>query len=115
MRILALVCVFVFPATTQTSPPAVPAEIQALLDAHDYRQAELAIQQKLSASPAWERGHVLLAQVYNATARYALAEHSGLAAVRLRESVDAFLVLAVATMNLRKLNESIDWLEKAAM
>ena len=114
MRILVLLCVFVFPAAAQTSPPAVPVEIQALLNAHDYPKAELAIQQKLSASPAWERGHVLLAQIYNATARYALAEHSGLAAVRLRESVDAFLVLAVATMNLRKLNESIDWLEKAA-
>ena len=114
MRILALLCVFVFPAAAQTSPPAVPAEIQALLDAHDYPKAELAIQQKLSASPAWERGHVLLAQIYNTTARYALAERSGLAAVSRRESVDAFLVLAVATMNLRKLNESIDWLEKAA-
>ncbi len=63
MRILALLCVFVFPAAAQTSPPAVPAEIQALLDAHDYPKAELAIQQKLSVSPAWERGHVLLAQM----------------------------------------------------
>src|SRR5260370_21564153 len=114
MRILALLCVFVFPPAAQTSPPAVPAEIQALLDAHDYPKAELAIQQKLSASPAWERGHLLLAQIYNATARYALAERSGLAAVRVRESVDAFLVLAVATMNLHRLNESIDWLERAA-
>src|SRR5258707_8181201 len=114
MGIRALFWFFVFPPAAKTPPPAVPAEIQALLDAHDYPKAELAIQQKLSASPAWERGHVLLAQIYSATARYALAERSGLAAVRLRESVDAFLVLAVATMNLRKLNESIDWLEKAA-
>ena len=114
MRNLALLSIFVFPSAAQTSPPAVSGEIQALLDAHNYPKAELAIQQKLSTSPPWERGYVLLAQIYNATARYALAEHSGLAAVRLRESVDAFLVLAVATMNLRKLNESIDWLEKAA-
>jgi hypothetical protein len=96
MRILALLCVLVFPATAQTSPRAVPAEIQALLDAHDYPKAERAIQERHSASSASDRGHVLLAQIYNTTARYELAERSGLAAVNTRESVDAFMVLAVA-------------------
>src|SRR5262249_27498887 len=49
-----------------------------------------------------------------ATGRYSLAERSGLAAVSVRDSVDAFMALAVATMNLRKLNDSISWLDKAS-
>jgi tetratricopeptide (TPR) repeat protein len=114
MRVLCLLCLLFPSATAQTLSSGVPAEIQALLDAHDYPKAEQTIQEKLSASPDWDRGHVLLAQIYNTTARYELAERSGLAAVHIRESVDSFLVLAVATMNLRKLNESIDWLDKAA-
>jgi tetratricopeptide (TPR) repeat protein len=46
--------------------------------------------------------------------RYDLAEGSALSAVRLRESLDGFMLLAVATMHSGKLNESIGWLEKEA-
>jgi len=114
MRVAALVWALAVSATAQTLSPVVPAEIQTQLDAHNYPKAEQAIHEKLAASPGWDAGHVLLAQIYNATGRYALAERSGLAAVRVRESVDAFLALAVATMNLRKLNDSIGWLDKAS-
>jgi predicted Zn-dependent protease len=114
MRVLSLLCLQFLSVTAQTLSSGVPAEIQALLDIHAYPKAEQAIQEKLLASPDWDRGHVLLAQIYNTTARYELAERCGLAAVHIRESVDGFLVLAVATMNLRKLNESIAWLDKAA-
>ncbi|MGH9428540.1 MAG: tetratricopeptide repeat protein, partial [Terriglobia bacterium] len=37
-----------------------------------------------------------------------------LSAVRLRESLDGFMLLALATQRLNKINESIEWLEKAA-
>ena len=114
MRVAALVWVFVVSVSAQTLSSAVPAEIQVLLTTHDYPKAEQAIKEKLAASPAWHTGHVLLAQIYNATGRYELAERSGLAAVKLRESVDALLALAVATLNQRKLNDSIEWLDKAA-
>jgi predicted Zn-dependent protease len=114
MRLAALVWVSMVSATAQTLSPVVPAEIQTQLDVHDYQKAEQAIREKLAASPGWDAGHVLLAQIYNATGRYADAERSGLAAVSVRESVDGFLSLAVATMNLRKLNESIGWLDKAS-
>src|SRR5256885_11187183 len=114
MRVAALVWALAVSATAQTLSPVVPTEIQTQLDAHNYPKAEQAIHEKLAASPGWDAGHVLLAQIYNATGRYALAERSGLAAVRVRESVDAFLALAVATMNLRKLNDSIGWLDKAS-
>ena len=114
MRVAALVSVFVVSVSAQTLSSAVPAEIQVLLTTHDYPKAEQAIKEKLAASPAWHTGHVLLAQIYNATGRYELAERSGLAAVKLRESVDALLALAVATLNQRKVNDSIEWLDKAA-
>ncbi len=114
MRVAVLVWVFVVSVSAQTLSSAVPAEIQVLLTTHDYPKAEQAIKEKLAASPAWHTGHVLLAQIYNATGRYELAERSGLAAVKLRESVDALLALAMATLNQRKLNDSIEWLDKAA-
>jgi tetratricopeptide (TPR) repeat protein len=114
MRVAALVWAFVISVSAQTLSSAVPAEIQALLTTHDYPKAEQAIRERLAASPAWDTGHVLLAQIYNATGRYELAERSGLAAVKLRESVDALLALAMATLSQRKLNDSIEWLDKAA-
>jgi tetratricopeptide (TPR) repeat protein len=92
----------------------VPPDIQALLDRHDYAGAEQAVHARLASSPEWETGHLLLAQIYNTTGRHEMAERAGLAAMRLRESLDALMALAVADMNLRKLNESIAWLEKAA-
>jgi tetratricopeptide (TPR) repeat protein len=94
--------------------PQVPGEIQKLLDAHQYAEAERALQRELQRAPDWDVGHLLLAQIYNATGRYEPAERSALAALRRRESVDGFLALAVATMHLARLNESIGWLEKAA-
>ncbi|PYT31123.1 MAG: hypothetical protein DMG57_05820 [Acidobacteria bacterium] len=101
-------------ATAPTFLAAVPPDIQALLDRHDYAGAEQALYTRLEASPEWETGHLLLAQIYNTTGRYEMAERTGLAALRLRESLDALMALAVADMNLRKLNESVGWLEKAA-
>jgi tetratricopeptide (TPR) repeat protein len=71
-------------------------------------------QRELQRTPDWDVGHLLLAQIYNATGRYEPAERSALATLRRRESVDGFLALAVATMHLARLNESIGWLEKAA-
>src|SRR5438046_6468346 len=114
MRVAGLVWALAVSATAQTLSPVVPAEIQTQLDAHNYPKAEQAIHEKLAASPGWDAGHVLLAQIYNATGRYALAERSGLAAVRVRESVDAFLALAVATMNLCSMDVDIGLLEIAA-
>lgn len=56
----------------------------------------------------------MLAHVHAAAGRYELAEQSALAAVQARESLDGFLLLAVTTMRLNRLNDSIGWLEKAA-
>src|SRR5881392_1148614 len=74
MRVAGLVWALAVSATAQTLSPVVPAEIQTQLDAHNYPKAEQAIHEKLAASPGWDAGHVLLAQIYNATGRYALAE-----------------------------------------
>ena len=98
----------------QSAPLYVPDSIQMLLDAHQYDQAEQAVQSELEQSPNWETGHLLLAQIYSATGRYDLAERSALGAIRQRESLDGFMLLALATMRLQKLNESIEWLDKAA-
>ena len=114
MRALLLGCVFLLSATAQTLSPVVPGHIQTLLGEKNYQDAEPEILAELKRNPRWDTGHVLLAQVYNATGRHELAEHAGLAAIQIRDSLDAFLALAVADMNLRKLNRSIEWLEKAA-
>src|SRR5438309_1451375 len=99
----------------QSAPLRVPDNIQALLDAHQYAHAEQAVQSELEHFPNWETGHLLLAQIYNLTGRYDLAERSALAAIRQRESLDGFMLLALASMRLKKLNESIEWLDKAAL
>ena len=78
-------------ATAPTFLAAVPPDIQALLDRHDYAGAEQALYTRLEASPEWETGHLLLAQIYNTTGRYEMAERTGLAALRLRESLDALM------------------------
>jgi tetratricopeptide (TPR) repeat protein len=101
-------------AAVQNPPVQIPQNIQAFLDTRQYAQAEQALQRQLERSPNWDAGLLLLAQIYNLTARYELAERSGLSAIRLRESLDGFMLLAAITMHLRKLNESIEWLDKAA-
>ena len=93
---LILACLVVTQA--QSAPLYVPDSIQMLLDAHQYDQAEQAVQSELEQSPNWETGHLLLAQIYSATGRYDLAERSALAAIRQRESLDGFMLLALATV-----------------
>lgn len=114
MRALALGLVFLIVATAQTLSPVIPRQIQTLLAEKKYRDAEPAIHAELARNPQWDTGYVLLAQIYNATNRYDKAEGAGLAAIKVRESLDAFLALAVSNMNQGKLNRSIEWLEKAA-
>ncbi len=118
MRSVAFL-LFVFPlpsafAWAQHPRPAVPQEIQALLEARNFAGAEQALLRELQRSPQWDFGDVILGRMYNQMGRYAEAERAGLAAIRSRESVDGFMVLAIATMRLNRLNESIGWLEKAA-
>ncbi len=113
-RVPALFFLFSCLAAAQAPQVQIPQHIQALLDAHKYPEAEEALQTQLQRSPDWDVGYLLLGQIYNLTGRYELAEHSALCAIRIRESVDGFMVLAVATMHLQRLNESIGWLEKAA-
>ena len=112
--LLLLVFLRVAPAGPQSKPVPIPQEIQTLLDAHDYSKAEQALKKELERAPGWDLGHVLLGQVCNQLGEYAEAERAGLDAIRIRESLDGLMVLAVATMHLQKLNESIGWLEKAA-
>jgi tetratricopeptide (TPR) repeat protein len=109
-----LVSLLAAPAWPQSKPVPISQEIQALLDAHDYAKAEHALKKELEHAPGWDLGHVLLGQVCNQLGEYAEAERAGLDALRIRESLDGFMVLAVADMHLGKLNESIGWLEKAA-
>ncbi|MCI0423657.1 MAG: tetratricopeptide repeat protein [Acidobacteria bacterium] len=92
----------------------IPQNIQLLLDARQYLQAEQIIQSELEHRPAWDVGYLLLAQIYSITGRHDLAERSALSAVRLKESLDGFMLLALASQRLNKINESIEWLEKAA-
>ena len=112
ITVLGLLVGGLVPAQAQTKQ--IPPEIQAPLSARDYPKAEQALRRKLEGSPNWDLGYILLGQILNQTGRYGEAERAGLAAIRLRKSVDAFMVLAVATMHQQKLNESIGWLEKAA-
>jgi tetratricopeptide (TPR) repeat protein len=101
-------------ASGPTSSVQIPKNIQELLDAHQYSQAEQLIRSELGDKPSWDVGYLLLAQIYTITGRYDLAEQSALSAVRLRESLDGFMLLALASQHLNKINESIEWLEKAA-
>ena len=101
-------------AAAQDPPAQIPPPIQSLLEARRYSEAEQALRSQLQRTPQWERGHLLLAQIYNQTGRYEPAERHALSAIRIRESVDGFLLLGVAAMRLGKLNESLEWLEKAA-
>lgn len=110
-----LVAVLLIPSWHLGSAEA-PArvDIQSLLDQQKYPKAEQALIAELGQRPQWEEGHVLLGQVRNSMGRYRLAEQSAYSALKIRPSVDAYLVLATATLNERKLNQSIEWLEKAA-
>ena len=101
-------------ASDLTPSVQIPKNIQELLDAHQYSQAEQFIQSELGHRPAWDVGYLLLAQIYSITGRHDLAERSALSAVHLRESLDGFMLLALASQRLNKINESIEWLEKAA-
>lgn len=101
-------------ATALPQTAAISPHLQQMLDARDYAGAESLITAELSRSPNWEAGHLLLAQLYSQTGRYDFAERSALCAIHLRESLDGFMLLAVATMRLGRLNDSIGWLEKAA-
>jgi tetratricopeptide (TPR) repeat protein len=91
----------------------IPKNIQVLLDSRQYSQAEQFIQSELEHRPAWDVGYLVLSQIYSVTGRHDLAERSALSAVRLRESLDGFMLLALASQRLNKINESIEWLEKA--
>src|SRR2546422_11641636 len=91
-------------SSTQTPSLQVPRNIQTLLDAGQYSQAEQAVQRELEHAPTWDVGYLLLAQIYSVTGRYDLAERSARSAIRLRESLDGFLLLALAAQRLNKLN-----------
>ena len=102
------------PAAAQpVSPPAGKA-IYGLIETRQYELAEKTLQAELRNRPRWETGHLLLAQVYNQTRRFDLARASALNAFHIRESLDALMLVASAAMELGNLNESIEWLEKAA-
>ena len=92
----------------------IPKNIQVLLNSRQYSQAEQFIQNELQRRPAWDVGYLVLSQIYSVTGRHDLAERSALSAVRLRESLDGFMLLALASQRLNKISESIEWLEKAA-
>lgn len=96
------------------APAQVPQHIRTLLKAQKYPEAEQALRGQLQRWPDWDAGHLLLAQIYQQTGRYELAERSALSAVGRRESFDGFMLLAMAALRLGKLNDSIGWLEKAA-
>src|SRR6476469_6986246 len=104
----------VFPAAAQRSQADIAQPLADLLKARQFSQAEQMVNARLTSSPDWETGHLLLAQIYTQTGKYDLAERSASTALRLRKSIDAYMVLAVAAMRLNRLNDSIGWLEKAA-
>jgi len=111
---LSLLLISFLFSSAQTTSLQIPANIQALLDAHLYAEAEQLILAEVERTPKWDVGYLLLAQIQSMTGRYDLAERSALSAIRLRESLDGFMLLALATQRQNKINESIEWLEKAA-
>jgi tetratricopeptide (TPR) repeat protein len=114
MLVPVLLLGFFVLASSPIPPLQIPKNIQGLLDAQQYVQAEQLIQSELERRPDWDVGHLLLAQIYSVEGRNDLAERAALSAVRLRESLDGFMLLALVTQRLNRLNESIEWLEKAA-
>jgi tetratricopeptide (TPR) repeat protein len=91
-----------------------PPRLRQMLEARDFLGVEREIREKLAREAGWDGGHLLLAQIYLQEGRNEEAEGSAAAALKIRESLDAFLLLARATMRLNRLNDSIGWLEKAA-
>jgi tetratricopeptide (TPR) repeat protein len=116
MRGTKLVAVLFIPSWFLAVAAEAPtqADIQSLLDQRKYSEAEQILVEELRQRPQWEEGQVLLGRVCNSIGRYSLAEQSAYAALKIRPSVDAYLVLATAAFNQRKLNQSIESLEKAA-
>lgn len=110
---LALCAMFLAAIALSQDVP-VPQRIREMLNARNYSGAERAIAEELRRLPEWSTGHLLIAQIYARTGRYELAERSASAAIRQRESLDGLMLLAVATMRLGRLNDSISWLEQAA-
>jgi tetratricopeptide (TPR) repeat protein len=98
----------------QSQSTDVPRHIQESLKAGNYAAAQRAVEQELAHSPNWDAGYVVLAQIYAQTGRYEFAARAAASAVGIRESLDALMLLAISTMHLNRLNDSIGWLEKAA-
>lgn len=110
-------CVLVavlLPATV--SPFAAPeeSEIRSLIDSSQYARAEKLLLDSLRSQPDWESGHLLLGQLYLRTARFRDALSEAKAAAALHESYTASMLAARASLELKELNDSIDWLNKAA-
>ena len=101
-------------AAAQVPPPEAELRLNELLKTRRFTEAEQLISDQLRAMPRWEKGHLILAQIYTQAGQYEAAERSASAALRIRRSIDGLLLLAVAQMRLNRLNDSIASLEQAA-
>jgi tetratricopeptide (TPR) repeat protein len=104
----------VMPAGAQVPSPEAELRLDDLLRARRFAEAEQLISEQMRALPKWEKGHLILAQIYTQRGRYDAAERSASAALRIRQSADGLLLLAVAEMHLNRLNDSVSSLEQAA-
>jgi len=107
-------CAILLPAAA--SPSSLPAEteIRGLINSSQYARAEKLLLDALKKQPDWESGHLLLSQVYYQTARFDAARREAASATALHQSFDACMLAARANFELKQLNESIEWLNKAS-
>jgi tetratricopeptide (TPR) repeat protein len=110
MRWLLLLCCSLAVAK---APDATEGDVRSLLAANQYDRAERLLLDSLKQRPDWETGRLLLGQLYYQTGRLADARREALAASGIRQSYDANILLAKIAFDLRLLNESIEWLNKA--
>jgi tetratricopeptide (TPR) repeat protein len=96
-------------------PAATESEIRNLFLSGQYDRAEQLLRSGLKQRPGWEVGRLLLGQLYYQTGRFADARREALAAAGMRQSYDAYILLAKTALDLKRLNESIDWLDKARL
>lgn len=101
-------------AAAEFPSPELERRVDHLLRTERFFDAERVISDQLRATPKWEKGHLILAQIYTQKAQYDAAERSASAALRIRQSVDGLLLLAVAEMRLNRLNDAVSSLEQAA-
>ena len=97
------------------APPASCSEIRTRISHNDLEEADKLLKSSSAAGIGCESEYLLLARAYISARQFEKANAASLQAFQLKQSVDAYLLIATASMEMHKLNESIQWLQHASV